>query len=332
MPHSPRLSVIVPAKDAAPYLPTMFRSLALQFDDPADLEVVFVNDGSSDDTPAVLEEYGPRFPHFEVVTHATAQGLANGRNAGLARAQAERIVFLDGDDWLAPGHLPVIDRALSDLGVDFVRCDHTTVTGAVRSFKHAPMSVRGLALDPRAGILPDYESTMVDYPYAWAGGFHRRLLDRGLLPFPADFQTAEDRSWIWNLHLHAESFAVVDAPGIRYRRGVATSLTQIYDRRQLDFIRAFEGIFALVEADRDAELLWPKAARNWLAILHHHAGRSAAMDGDVRSDLTAGAVRASARIPEAVLSRQLREASRNRFAAVLPYMPRRFAHVTEAVQ
>ncbi|HJA37481.1 MAG TPA: glycosyltransferase family 2 protein [Candidatus Brevibacterium intestinigallinarum] len=325
----PRLSLIIPAKDEGARLATTFGSLRQQFADPADLQVIFVDDGSSDDTAEVVETWAPRFPHFDTLRHETPHGLADSRNDGLALARADHIAFLDGDDWLRPGHLAAVHRALTDLDVDFVRCDHTTVTGGARSYKRAPMSVRGLPLRPRAGILPAHDSTMIDYPYAWAGGFHRRLLDDGLLRFPAGFQTAEDRSWIWDLHLHARSFAVIDAPGICYRRGTATSLTQIYDRRQLDFTRAFQRIFDLVVADAESQALWPKAARNWLAILQHHVGRLPRMEADVRHEFSALTTEVSHRIPADVLRAELRAASKKRFNAVLPYLPDRFAHLQE---
>lgn len=328
----PRLSLIIPAKDEGARLATTFGSLRQQFEDPADLQVIFVDDGSSDHTAEVVETWAPRFPHFDTLRHETPHGLADSRNDGLALARADHIAFLDGDDWLRPGHLAAIHYALTRLDVDFVRCDHTTVTGSVRSLKRAPMSVRGLPLRPRAGILPAHDSTMIDYPYAWAGGFHRRLLDEGLLSFPAGFQTAEDRSWIWNLHLHARSFAVIDAPGICYRRGTATSLTQIYDRRQLDFTRAFALIFDLVRADDEAALLWPKAARNWLAILQHHVGRLPQMEAALRREFSAAATRVSRQIPADVLRAELRVATRKRFNAVLPYLPDRFAHLQEAAR
>ena len=328
----PRLSLIIPAKDEGARLATTFGSLQEQFADPADLQVIFVDDGSSDHTAEVVESWAPRFPHFDTLRHETPHGLADSRNDGLALARADHIAFLDGDDWLRPGHLAAVHRALTDLDVDFVRCDHTTVTGSVRSLKRAPMAVRGLPLRPRAGILPAHDSTMIDYPYAWAGGFHHQLLDEGLLAFPAGFQTAEDRSWIWNLHLHARSFAVIDAPGICYRRGTATSLTQIYDRRQLDFTRAFAQIFGLVRADDEAPLLWPKAARNWLAILQHHVGRLPQMEAALRREFSVAATRVSRQIPADVLRAELRVATRKRFNAVLPYLPDRFAHLQEAAR
>lgn len=295
------LSIIVPAKNGAQYLPTMFGSLLQQSDIWDRTQLIFVNDGSTDETPAVLGRFGEKFPHFEVITNTEAQGLANGRNQGLDAAAGTHIAFLDGDDWLAPNHLPTLLEAAHRLDVDFIRCDHTTVEGTKRSFKRAPMSVRNIALNPRAGILPVHESTMVDYPYAWAGLFHRRLLERGILKFPENFMTAEDRSWIWRLHLQADSFAVVDSPGILYRRGLSGSLTQILDERQLDFIRAFSQVFDLIDHDVDPDRWWPKAIRNWLAILDHQIDRFGASPLRLRSKLRRGAGIVSSQIPVELL-------------------------------
>ncbi|OFL68933.1 hypothetical protein HMPREF2757_07030 [Brevibacterium sp. HMSC063G07] len=278
----PKLSLIVPAKDCAHYLPQVYRSILMQAEphplqpDPIDLkelQVIAVDDGSSDGTAQVLDEFGAKFDNFEVITNPTNVGLANGRNQGLDRAEGEYIVFLDGDDWLAPNHLPTMLAAMESLHVDFVRCDHTTVTGNKRGLKRAPMSVRNRALNPRTGILPAHTNTMVDYPYAWAGIFHRRLRDSGLLYFPKDFMTAEDRSWIWGLHLDAESFAVIDAPGIMYRRNVSGSLTQILDERQLMFLDAFDLIFERLDNDSEGHTFYPKAARNLFALMEHHHKR-----------------------------------------------------------
>lgn len=65
--------------------------------DPDSYEVVLVNDGSSDDTPAVIERARKRATcRFEVIDQQNS-GLAKGRNAGIARATGERIIFIDDD-------------------------------------------------------------------------------------------------------------------------------------------------------------------------------------------------------------------------------------------
>ncbi|WP_344306785.1 glycosyltransferase family 2 protein [Brevibacterium samyangense] len=318
---APDLTVIIPAKNGAQYLGTLFRSLERQFRDGERAQIIFVNDGSTDHTERVLEDHAGVFDDFTVIRNERSVGLASGRNMGLREARGEYVVFLDGDDWLPDGQIRTVLDAARRLDVDFVRCDHTRVEGTKRELRRAPMAIRDRALPPRAGILPAYDSTMVDYPFAWAGIFHRRLLDNALLYFPEGFMTAEDRSWIWNLHLHAESFAVVDSPGVCYRRGVSGSLTQILDVRQLDFIRAFEGIFDLVAEDTFADLYWPKATRNWLAILEHQAKRFASSPADIRAKFASGARRASARVPFDVLREEFRRSRPDRQALVHRYLP-----------
>jgi glycosyltransferase involved in cell wall biosynthesis len=68
-------------------------------------EVVLVNDGSSDDTPAVIERARSRATCDFVVVNQANSGLAKGRNAGIARASGERIVFIDDDVLVLPNFL-----------------------------------------------------------------------------------------------------------------------------------------------------------------------------------------------------------------------------------
>jgi len=296
------VSIVLPAKDQAPFIDDALRSLAKQFEDPRELEVIVVDDGSDDGTGDLAAAHSARLPLLRVLRNEVPRGLATARNQGLRLTSAPVVGYMDGDDWLAPGHLETTERALLELGVDFVRTDHVKVTGTKRELTRAPQAVRNRVLDPRDSILPDTHSTMVDYPYAWAGLFRRRLVERGLLDFPDGLFTAEDRPWIWRLFLQAESYAVVNSPGIMYRRGVASSLTQIYDERQLDFGKSFLQTFDVVAADREAERWWPKVARSFLAVAAHHRGRRHDMTTDVEARQSAAITACFEAMPPAVLA------------------------------
>lgn len=292
------LSVIVPAKDQQAHLADCLTSLIDQLPQ-SELEVIVIDDGSGDATGAIARSFADRLPRLLVLRNETPVGLASARNQGLACASGRYLAYLDGDDWLARGHLARMVTAISTLGVDFVRTDHVQSTNGQRVIVRAPESRRNRPLDPRTSILPTTTSTMVDYCYAWAGVFDRQLGD--LLRFPDGLFTAEDRSWAWRLHLQARSYAVVGSPGVLYRRGVPSSLTQIYDRRQLDFLSAFEGVFAEVRADHEVDRWWPKAARMFLGVLAHHLGRLQRMSPRDRRDLVRRAVTVADEIPPAVL-------------------------------
>lgn len=326
------LSVIVPSKNCAPYLPTALTSLLDQDLDLGRTQFIFVNDGSTDDTAELLDEWATRFDHVEIISNGTAVGLADGRNLGLDAARGEHIAFLDGDDWLAPGHLAVLLEAIRSLGTDFVRCDHIRVTGKRRELRRAPMAVRNVPIPARAGILPVDQTTLVDYPFAWAGMFHRRLADTGLLRFPSGFMTAEDRPWIWDLHLNGGTCAVIDSPGVCYRRGLSDSLSQVLDERQLYFIPAFGKIFDVVRRDADRDLFLPKAIRNWLAILEHQAKRFDTAPWQLRRQFSTEAQAISDSLPWEVLKTVLLESSRDRRTAVLQMMPHRAELIQELIR
>jgi glycosyltransferase involved in cell wall biosynthesis len=298
-----KLSVVVPFFNVQTYAPDALRSLRANARE--DFEFVLVDDCSTDGTPGLLERAAAELPGAVYVRHEVNGGLATARNTGLDAARGEYLAFMDGDDWLAPGHLARVLSAIETLGCDFVRTDHVQCTGRNRSVQRVPHGPQGEVLDPREAILPADRSTSVDYPFAWAGMYARRLADRGLLHFTDGLRTAEDRPWIWRLHREAESFAAVGLPGLFYRRGVATSLTQIGDVRQLDFIRAFDQVLADTTGDREADRLMPKAVRTYCAIIAHHVGNIERFEPAVARKLRSMASAALRRMPQDVLDEAL---------------------------
>ncbi|MEV2212814.1 glycosyltransferase family 2 protein [Streptomyces sp. NPDC050997] len=298
----PKLSVIVPFYNVQQFAPDTLRSL--QLNARPDFEFVLVDDKSKDETPAILERAADVLSdvaQVRLIRHDENGGLATARNTGLDAARGEYLTFLDGDDWLAPGYLSELVSTIEDLDVDFVRTDHVQATARARSVHRAPVGRRHEVLNPREAILPADRTTSVDYAYAWAGAYHRRLLDRGLLHFTDGLRTAEDRPWIWKLHREAESFAVVSLLGVFYRRGVASSLTQIGDARQLDFIRAFDQVVEETAGDPDADRLLPKAVRTYCAIIAHHLSDESKWEPAMAKQLRAMSAAAIQRMPQDAL-------------------------------
>ncbi|GAA2249861.1 glycosyltransferase family 2 protein [Streptomyces amakusaensis] len=294
-----KLSVIVPFFNVRTYAPDTLRSLLSNARD--DFEFLLVDDFSTDGTAEILERAERDVPGARLIRREANGGLATARNTGLDAARGRYVAFLDGDDWLAPGHFARLLTAMEELGCDFVRTDHVQCTARSRTVRRVPVGRRGEVLDPRSVIGPADRSTAVDYPFAWAGMYHRRLLEQGLLHFTDGLRTAEDRPWIWRLHRDAESFAVITLLGIFYRRGVASSLTQIGDVRQLDFLRAFDQVLAETAKDREAERLLPKAVRTYCAVIAHHLNSAGRYEPAVAKSLRTQSAAALRRMPQEVL-------------------------------
>ena len=117
--REPRFSFIVPVYDVAPYLCACLDSVLAQTF--GDWEAVCVDDGSTDGSAGILDGYSAGDARIRVV-HKGNGGLSDARNAGLAVARGQWIVFLDGDDVFEAGGLAAIDHAISgNPKADFVR-------------------------------------------------------------------------------------------------------------------------------------------------------------------------------------------------------------------
>ncbi|CAL9392422.1 putative glycosyltransferase EpsJ [Streptomyces sp. enrichment culture] len=300
----PKLSVVVPMHNVGPFAESTLRSLANNAD--PDFEFLLVDDCSTDSTPWAIDRWAERLPRAKVIRHEENMGIAQARNSGIGAAEGEFVTFLDGDDWYGPGHLAELVRAVEELGCDFARTDHVQSTGTERVIRRPAARMRNTVMDPRDGIAPVHMETMVDYPFVWAGIYRRHLFDDGGMRFATDLRTAEDRLWIWRLHLKARTYASVGLHGVFYRRGVATSLTQIKDSRQLDFIPAYDTLLRELQEDPEAERFLPKAVRTYCAMIAFHIGKANEYEASAAQRLRHEARAALHRMPEQVLAETLR--------------------------
>ncbi|MEI7745159.1 MAG: CDP-glycerol glycerophosphotransferase family protein [Chloroflexota bacterium] len=101
----PLFSIVSAVHDVEPYLPDFIRSIDAQGMAPGLLEVITVDDGSTDGSRAILEAWRDRVPYRVVVLHQENAGQASARNAGLRVAAGEWVTFTDPDDMLDTGFL-----------------------------------------------------------------------------------------------------------------------------------------------------------------------------------------------------------------------------------
>jgi glycosyltransferase involved in cell wall biosynthesis len=134
----PAISVIIPTRNTLRYLPKAIASIGA---DP-DVEIIVIDDGSTDGTAEWLAEQCRRDPRLIGLTGA-GQNSARARNLGIAAARAPLIAFLDADDWWEPGKLDAqrkMHRAHPEIGFSFTDYCHLTPAGEDRggSFKYWP--------------------------------------------------------------------------------------------------------------------------------------------------------------------------------------------------
>lgn len=112
-----QLSVIIPCFNAANTIATQLEALADQdYDQP--WEVIIADNGSTDDTVAIVKQYQQRLPNLRLVDASARPGAAYARNLGVSVAESEWLAFCDADDQVAPGWVAALAAALAK--ADFV--------------------------------------------------------------------------------------------------------------------------------------------------------------------------------------------------------------------
>ena len=115
------VSVIVPVYNVEPYLRKCLDSIVGQT--YRDLEILVIDDGSTDGSGAICDEYAERDDRVKVF-HTENRGLSAARNRGLDEAHGEWIGFVDSDDWIEPDMYEVLIRRADETGADVVECGH----------------------------------------------------------------------------------------------------------------------------------------------------------------------------------------------------------------
>ena len=115
------ISVIVPIYNAGKYLKQCVDSILMQT--RKGIEVVLVNDGSTDDCPSIIDEYAQKNKNV-VAVHQENRGLAAARVSGLQHACGKYIGWVDADDFVAPSMYEELYICLQENKADYVYCDY----------------------------------------------------------------------------------------------------------------------------------------------------------------------------------------------------------------
>lgn len=194
------VSVVIAAYNAMPYLTQCITSVAEQSIGRDRLEVIVVDDGSTDGTAAELDRLKDLYPGMlRVFRQENSGGPSAPRNAGLDHATGTFVFFLDADDRLGPEALERMVGMAEENGTDIVLGKMVGVGG-----RGAPTSMFQRN-QPRTDVF----SSRVYWTLNPMKLFRRELLERHGLRFPTDLAIGEDQLFVGAAYLHASGISVV---------------------------------------------------------------------------------------------------------------------------
>lgn len=208
----PFFSTIIPVYNVAPYLRECLDSVLAQTF--GDWEAICVDDGSTDGSGAILDEYAAKDSRFNVFHQANA-GVSIARNAGLNRATGDWILFVDGDDILAPSSLHTIST-LAVSGIDAVRFLFCTFQDMARPvFRVASKLADDIDVSQRIEMCNFYV-------YLWQHVFPRKSIEGMLFP---RYKRGEDRVFFNDYLLsRARMIRATDATLYGYRQRATSAV------------------------------------------------------------------------------------------------------------
>lgn len=115
-----KLSIVAAVYNLQEYLPRCLEALVNQT--MKDIEILCVDDGSTDKAPQIIEEYQKKYPEKVKVFHKENGGEFTTRNYGLERAKGEYVTFVDTDDYVEPDWAEKLYNAAKENDADLAIC------------------------------------------------------------------------------------------------------------------------------------------------------------------------------------------------------------------
>lgn len=226
------ISVIIPVYNAAATLPATVQAVLMQT--YADLELILINDGSTDCSAAVCDSFtDPRVRVF----HQENRGVSAARNLGLSQATGEYITFLDADDIVPPDYLQVLRDACRN--ADIAVCDVVSIQDGreLTRFTH-PDAV----LTQQEAL--DFLLTRRRINSGPCAKLFRREMLQGLT-FPP-LKAYEDILFVREAFCRADRIAVTDRTEYRYIQNPAGAMSGFFKAPSADIIRATDALLEFI--------------------------------------------------------------------------------------
>ena len=235
----PKISVIVPVYNVERYLPQCLDSIINQTF--RDIEIICINDGSTDNSGIILEEYAQKDSRLKVLNQEN-QGLSVARNNGIAQATGEYISFIDSDDFIHLEFLDTLYQTLIQSNCDIAGCDfqkvynnEVPVLGNIKFKKY--VSALDVLLNKKNFI----------HFNVWNKLYKREIIK--------DIQFVENlyfEDWVFNLCVFAQntSFAWINEKLYGYRISNQSIVRSQFNHKKLeDYVRGIEIVAEYFQAN-----------------------------------------------------------------------------------
>ena len=244
-------SIILPIYNVEKYLRECIDSILKQ--NFSDYEIILVDDGSTDSSPQICDEYEKRDNRIKVV-HKSNGGLSDARNCGTNIAQGNYIIYIDSDDYI------ITENFLTDLykKIELEQSDIILYKFSKYYDHNNLLEQCNFSLCTNDTLNPDellYELVKKDsyYGMAWIKAFSRKIVTSNKIEFEKNL-LGEDMDWYFNLLLHTKTISVIDKSYIAYRQREGSITKSLKIKNLTDYIYILEKWSEIIYKFNSAEI------------------------------------------------------------------------------
>lgn len=234
--NKPLITVVIPVYNVEHYLKKCLDSIVNQ--KYSNLEIIIVNDGSTDNSEKICQEYLHSDKRINLITQKN-QGLSAARNTGIDNAHGKYICFVDSDDYLDKHFVSELYHTLVKNKSDISVCDFWYVDGnggkwSVRDKQNKNYS----NIDAIKDIFSGKQETEI---MTWNKLYKKELFDKNKIHFPVG-KIHEDNFTTYKLYYYANSISLIDKKLYYYLQRSNSIMGEKFNNKRLDILAAIKEI------------------------------------------------------------------------------------------
>lgn len=214
----PLISFIIPVYNVEGYLPECIESLQKQHHQ--EIEIILVDDGSTDTSPRICDQYALSDERIRVI-HQANRGVSHARNVGIEAAKGEYLTFVDSDDWVSPDYVRLLVDVFGEHPQACISmCELCRVENGIETIQNTFTEKRIYSKEAAISLLCE-DKELKNYTCA---KLYRRALF-ATIRFPEDRSICEDMAILYQLFYLAKEIVHIPAPAYYYRAREGSSLS-----------------------------------------------------------------------------------------------------------
>lgn len=230
------ISIVLPVYNVEQYLHKCFDSLISQTYE--NIEIVAINDGSTDNSGKICDLYSEKDPRIKVI-HQDNEGLSHARNIGIANSVGEYLTFVDSDDFIDRNYIEILHSSLiqneADIAIgQFTFFDESSEKEIVGS-NSENISTKIKIFNSNEVISKIYSDEITTFVTAWGKLFPKKFFED--IEFPKG-KVYEDEYTTYKIYLKSHKVVFVDQIIYYYRERINSISRSIFDLKVLDAVEA----------------------------------------------------------------------------------------------